>query len=88
MKKFASFQSADNSTDDLEVRVTLLENDVTVLQDEVEEMETDINQLDYEILFVEGNVAENSYDIDGKLDHLLEHYKTLCHSFLMYEIKT
>ena len=73
MKKFASFQLADNSTDDLEVRVTLLENDVTVLQDEVEEMETDINQLDNEILFVEGNVAENSNDINGKPDHLLEH---------------
>ena len=47
--------------------MTLLENDVTVLQDEVEEMETDINQLDDELLLVEGNVAENSNDIDDQL---------------------
>ena len=64
---FTLFQLADNSTNDLEVRVTLLENDVTVLQVEVEEMETDINQLEDELLLVEGNVAENSNDIDGKL---------------------
>ena len=56
---------ADNSTDDLEVCVTLLENDVTALQDEVEEVETDINQLDDELLLVLGNVAGNSEDIDG-----------------------
>ena len=60
------FQQVDKSTDDLEVRVTLLEDDVTDLQNEVEEMETDINQLDDGLLLVEGNVAENSNDIDGK----------------------
>ena len=59
-----SSQAADNSTD-LEVRVTLLENDVTVLQDEVEEMETDINQLDDGLLLVQGNVDDNSNDIEG-----------------------
>ena len=61
------FQKVDNSTDDLEIRVTLLEDDVTDLQDEVDELETDVNQLDDEVLFVQGNVAENSNDIDGKL---------------------
>ena len=60
------FQQADNSTDDLEVRVTLLEDDVTDLQDEVEETETDINQLDDGLLLVEGIAIENSNDIDGK----------------------
>ena len=64
IKQPVFFQAPDNSTD-LEVRVTILENDVTVLQDEVEEMETDINQLDDGLLLVEGNVAENSNDIDG-----------------------
>ena len=61
------FQQADNSTDDLEVRVTLLEDDVTDLQDKVEEMETDINQLDDGLLLLQGNVDENSNDIDGNL---------------------
>ena len=65
-EKVSSFQEPDNSTDDLEVRVTLLEDDVTDLQDEVEEMETDINQLDDGLILVEGNVASNSNDIDGK----------------------
>ena len=51
---------ADNSTDDLEVRVTLLEDDVTDLQDEVEEMDTDINQLDDGLLLVDERVTENS----------------------------
>ena len=64
------FQQGDNSTGDLEVRVTLLEDDVTDLQDEVEEMETDINQLDDELLLVEGIAVENSNDIDGKLVRL------------------
>ena len=57
---------ADNSTDDLEVRVTLLEDDVTDLQDEVEELETDNTLQDERFNTVEGNVAENSNDIDGK----------------------
>ena len=65
MPKF--FQSTDNSTDDLEVRVTLLENDVSVLQDEVEELESDNSQQDERFLIIEGNVAGNSEDIDGKL---------------------
>ena len=60
------FQHADNSTDDLEVRVTLLENDVSVLQDEVEELESDNSQEDDRFLIIEGNVAGNSDDIDGK----------------------
>ena len=65
---------ADNSTDDLEIRVTLLEDDVADLeadinglQDEVEEVETDNTLQDERFLIVEGNVAENSNDIDGKL---------------------
>ena len=66
-KMFTLFQVADNSTDDLEIRVTLLENDVTVLQDDVQEMETDINQLDGGLLLVQGNVNDNSYDIDGDI---------------------
>ena len=65
MPKF--FQSTDNSTDDLEVRVTLLENDVTDLQDDVQEMKTDINQLDGGLLLVWGNVEDNSNDIEGDI---------------------
>ena len=61
------FQQTYNSTDDLEVRVTLLENDVSVLQDEVEELESDNTQQDDRFLIIEGNVAGNSDDIDGKL---------------------
>ena len=45
--------------------MTILENDVTALQDEVEEIETDINLHDQRFNTVEGNVAENSNDIDG-----------------------
>ena len=45
----------------------LLENDVSVLQDEVEEVETANTLQDERFLIVEGNVAENSNDIDGKL---------------------
>ena len=56
----------DNSTD-LEIRVTDLEDDVTVLQDDVEEIETDINQLDDGLLLVQGNVDDNSNDIDGDI---------------------
>ena len=56
---------ADNLTD-LEIRVTLLENDVTVLQDEVEEVETDNTLQDERFLIVEGNIAGNSDDIDDK----------------------
>ena len=66
-EKVSSFQEADNSTDDLEVRVTVLEDDVTDLQDEVEELETDNTLQDERFNTVEGNVAENSNDIDGKL---------------------
>ena len=54
-----------NSTDDLEVRVTILENDVTVLQDELEEVETDINLHDIRLINVEQSVTENQNDIDG-----------------------
>ena len=54
-----------NSTDDLEVRVTILENDVNVLQDEVEEVETDINMHDIQLINVEQSVTENQNDIDG-----------------------
>ena len=61
------FQQADNSTDELELRVTWLENDVSMLQDEVEELESDNSQQDDRFLIIEGNVAGNSDDIDGKL---------------------
>ena len=47
--------------------MTLLENDVSVLQDEVEELESDNSQQDDRFLIIEGNVAGNSDDIDGKL---------------------
>ena len=47
--------------------MTLLENDVTVLQDDVQGMETDINQLDGGLLLVQGNVDDNSNDIDGDI---------------------
>ena len=60
------FHQADNSTDDLEVRVTLLEDDVTDLQDEVQELETDNTLQDERFNTVEGNVAKNSNDIGGK----------------------
>ena len=46
--------------------MTLLENDVAVLQDEVEEVETDNTLQDQRFLIVEGNVAGNSDDINGK----------------------
>ena len=59
--------------------MTLLEDDVTDLQDEVQEMETDINQLDDGLILVEGNVAENSNDIDGKpVRSLFGNYTTMC----------
>ena len=61
------FQQTDSSTDDLEVRVKLLENDVSVLQDEMEELESDNSQQDDRFLIKEGNVAGNSNDIGGKL---------------------
>ena len=61
------FQQTENSTDDLEVRVTLLENDVSVLQDEKEELESDNSQQDDKFLIIEGNVDGNSNDIGGKL---------------------
>ena len=47
--------------------MTLLEDDVADLQDEVEEVETDNTLQDERFNTVEGNVAENSNDIDGKL---------------------
>ena len=45
----------------------------------MEEMETDINQLDNGLLLVEGNVAENTNDIDG--DSLINHKRIFlfCH---------
>ena len=46
--------------------MTLLENDVAVLQDEVEEVETANTLQDERFLIVEGNIAGNSDDIDGK----------------------
>ena len=46
--------------------MTLLEDDVTDLQDEVEELETDNTLQDERFNTVEGNVAENSNDTDGK----------------------
>ena len=55
-----------NSTDDLEVRVTILENDVSNLEDEVEEVETDITLQDERLNTMEIIVNENSNDIDGK----------------------
>ena len=51
----------------LENDVADLEADINVLQDEVEEVETDNTLQDERFLIVEGNVAENSNDIDGKL---------------------
>ena len=54
-----------NSTDDLEVRVTLLENDVTALQDEVEEVETDNTLQDERLNTMEEAVIANVNEIDG-----------------------
>ena len=62
---FSIFQ---NSTDDLEVRVTLLEDDVADLQDEVEEVET-ANTLQNERLnIMEDSINNNENDIDGMLE--------------------
>ena len=55
-----------NSTNDLEVRVTLLENDVSNLQDDVEEVETDNNLQDERLNTMELILNENGNDIDGK----------------------
>ena len=55
-----------NSTDDLKVRVTLLENDVSNLQDDVEEVETDNNLQDERLNTMEIILNENGNDIDGK----------------------
>ena len=60
-----SFQLADNPTDDLEARVTVLKNDVSILHDDVGEMETVIGQLDDRFILVKGNVVGNTDDIDG-----------------------
>ena len=56
-----------NSTDDLEVRVTLLEDDVADLQDEVEEVETDNTLQDERLNIMEDSINNNENDIDGKL---------------------
>ena len=40
------FQLVANPTNDLEARVTVLENDVSILQDDVGKVQIDINQLD------------------------------------------
>ena len=61
---------ADNSTEDLEVRVTLLEDDVTDLEADVMELRLDNSQQDDRFLIIEGNVAGNSDDIDGKFEIL------------------
>ena len=70
-------QQADNSTDDLEVRVTLLEDDVTDLEEDVEEIRTDNILQDQRFLIIEGNVAENSNDVDGKFTLSLICYEVL-----------
>ena len=59
-------QLADNSTTDLEVRVTLLEDDVADLERDVEELRTDNTLQDERLNTIEETVAENANDIDGK----------------------
>ena len=100
-RKFSSFfQAPDNSTDDLEVRVTLLEDDVadleagiSVLQDEVEEVETDNTLQNERFLVVEGNVAGNSNDIDGRLFQIFDRHAihgisniVLCFLFAIFSV--
>ena len=47
--------------------VTLLEDDVSDLETDVEEIRTYNILQDERFLIIEGNVAENSNDVDGKL---------------------
>ena len=61
-----------NSTDDLEVRVTLLEEDVADLQDELEEVEIDINLHDERLNIMEDSINNNENDIDGTLQACLK----------------
>ena len=70
--RFPFFKNADNSTDDLEVRVTLLEDDITDLETDVEELRTYNILQDERFLIIEGNVAENSYDVDGNVSCLVQ----------------
>ena len=64
---FQCFSVFQNSTDDLEVRVTLLEDDVEDLQDEVEEVETDNTLQDERLNIMEDSINNNENDIDGIL---------------------
>lgn len=56
---------SQNSTDDLEVRVTLLEDDVADLQDELEEVETANTLQDQRFDNVEDDISVNAAEIDG-----------------------
>ena len=54
--------------DDLEVRVTLLKDDVADLQDEVEEVETANTLQDERLSIMEDSINNNENDIDGMLE--------------------
>ena len=54
-----------NSTDDLEVRVTILEEDVADLESDVADLITDDNLQDERLNIMEESINENGNDIDG-----------------------
>ena len=60
-------QIANNSTEELEVRVTILETEVANLEDAVEDVEIDINQQNDRIDNVEDEVNTNTDNIIGRL---------------------
>ena len=66
-KSLHHFSRQRTPTNDLKVRLNLLECEVTDLQDQVEELETANTLRDECFNTFEGNMAENSNDIDGKL---------------------
>ena len=60
------FSFLKNSTDDLEVRVTILEEDVDDLETDVTDLITDDDLQDERLNTIEEIMNENSNDIDGK----------------------
>ena len=57
-------QNADNSTDELEARVTILDNDMINVEDAVDDLETHIDQQNDRINNIEDDVV-NSNNIFG-----------------------
>ena len=62
--------NSQNFTDDLEVRVTILEDNVADLELDVQDLGTDNNNQDVALNILDEAVIENTNDISGQYQHL------------------